>query len=360
MAMSEATPLHVFDLTRRVVIGRGILRRLCEFVPEGVLLSGRPRVLVVSGPNVWKLHGELLATALHRCGFDMDVFLAEVSHVEVARQAMDAARRIGADVIVGFGGGKSIDVAKYASSSCGKPFISAPTAVSHDGIASPFASLKGLERPVSVKVREPVLVVADLEVIASSPRRLTVAGAGDAIAKITAVLDWRLAHLLKNEYYGEYAASLALMTAKHVMRHGSLIASGSMEGVRVILEALVSSSVAMEIAGSSRPASGSEHMFSHALDVLLGDKAALHGEQTALGTIMMARLHRLNWRKIRRFLLRIGAPVTARQLGIPDVKIIEALTMAHKIRPERYTILGESGMTWEAAEKLARETMVIP
>lgn len=205
---------------------------------------------------------------------------------------------------------------------------------------------------------EPTAVVADIDVIASAPRRLNVAGAGDVIGKFTAVADWRLAHLLRNEYYGEYSASLALLSAKHIVRYKDVIAKDKVSGARVILEALISSSVAMGIAGSTRPASGSEHLFSHALDMILS-KPALHGEQVGVGTILMSKLHRLNWRKVRRVLRDIGAPVTARELGVPEDAIVEALTIAHKIRPERYTILGTDGLSREAAEKLALETGVI-
>jgi glycerol-1-phosphate dehydrogenase [NAD(P)+] len=348
---------HVITLTKKIVIGEKVLESLKEHMPRSLLKSSG-KVLVVTGPNVWRSYGDKLMSPLHKCGLEVEEFLAENSHIDTAKQAIDAAERIKATAIVGFGGGKSIDVAKYTASSLQKPFISIPTAPSHDGIASPFASIKGLGKPVSIRAVEPTLLIADMEIISSSPRRLIIAGAGDTIAKFTAVLDWRLAHYLKNEYYGEYAASLALLSAKHIVKYKDVIAKGTMEGIRIILEALVSSSVAMEIAGSTRPASGSEHLFSHALDMLL-EKPALHGEQTAVGTIMMAKLHRLNWKKIRQVLVDIGAPVNAKQLGIPEEKIIEALTIAHRIRPERYTILGETGLTWEAAEKLARETMVI-
>ncbi len=114
----------------------------------------------------------------------------------------------------------------------------------------------------------------------------------------------------------------------------------------------------MCIAGSSRPASGSEHLFNHALD-LVANYPALHGEQVAVGTIMMSYLHGIKWRRIKRIVKKLGLPTTAKELGVKDVDVIKALTIAHRIRPERYTILGESGLTWEAAEKLARVTGVI-
>ena len=128
--------------------------------------------------------------------------------------------------------------------------------------------------------------------------------------------------------------------------------------MRILVEALISSSVAMCIAGSTRPASGSEHLFSHALD-MVAPKPALHGEQVGVGAIMMSYLHGRNWRAIRDVLRRAGAPTNARELGIEDKYIVEALTIAHKIRPERYTILGDRGLSWEAAERLVRVTEVI-
>jgi len=114
----------------------------------------------------------------------------------------------------------------------------------------------------------------------------------------------------------------------------------------------------MSIAGSSRPCSGSEHLFSHALDQL-APKPALHGEQCGVGTIMMARLHNINWRQIRDTLKRVDAPTTAEDLGVEPEHVIEALVRAAEIRPDRYTILDERTLTKDAAEKLAKTTGVI-
>ena len=99
-------------------------------------------------------------------------------------------------------------------------------------------------------------------------------------------------------------------------------------------------------------------MFSHALD-LLHPGNALHGEQCGLGTIMMMKLHGGNWKRIRDALAQIGAPTTAAQVGIADDYIIDALVAAKDIRKDRFTILGDSGLTREAAENLARSTGVI-
>jgi len=261
-------------------------------------------------------------------------------------------------VVLGIGGGTKIDVAKMSSAHKEVPFISVPTTAAHDGIVSPLVSLKGLEKPYSVMAQSPMAIVADTSVIIRSPYRFTASGCADVISKLTAVRDWKRAHKVKNEYYGEYAASLALMSARLVVRNANLIKPNQEKGLRVLLEALISCGVAMSIAGSSRPCSGSEHLFSHALDQV-APKPALHGEQCGVGTIMMARLHNMEWRRIRKTLKKVGAPTTAAELGVAPEHVVEALVRAREIRPDRYTILNERALTYDSAEKLARATGVI-
>jgi len=74
---------------------------------------------------------------------------------------------------------------------------------------------------------------------------------------------------------------------------------------------------------------------------------------------MMMYLHGGDWKFIRDALRTIKAPTTAKEMGIDSEHVIEALMSAHKIRKERYTILGDRGLTRDAAEKLATTTGVI-
>jgi len=346
---------HIFDLPKRVVIGGDILHTLPNIIDD--LHLGR-RVFIVTGPNIRKIVGEGVANSLSNKNYLVELGTVRSTHIDEVEKIKDEVTAFKPTLIIGLGGGKSIDTAKYISSKTGIPFISVPTAASHDGIASPFASIRGIGRVTSAKASPPVAIIADIKVIAKAPHRLLLAGAGDLIGKLTAVLDWRLAHKLKGDYYGDYAASLSLLSAKHVLSFSKMICAGGLDAIRIVIEGLISASVAMCIAGSTRPASGSEHLFSHALDVV-ANYPALHGEQVAVGTIMMSYLHGRNWRKIRRIVKNLGLPTTAKELGVKDVDVVKALTMAHAIRPERYTILGESGLTWEAAEKLAKITGVI-
>ncbi len=344
-------------LPRDVLIGHGVLEKIdtvCKHLEVG------KRALIVTGIHTRKIAGESVLEILSDAGYEIN--LIEVSSIngEKIEGVKKMAAEGKAEFMLGVGGGRIIDTGKIASFELGIPFISIPTIASHDGIASPRASIKDKDRgsPVSIETHAPLAVVADTEIIFSAPYRFTAAGCGDILANYTAVRDWQLAHHLRNVAFSSYAAALSEMTANMVMENVKELRKKDENSVWTVVKALVSSGVAMSIAGSSVSASGSEHKFSHALDMIV-EKPALHGEQCGVGTIMMSYLHGENWQRIREVLKEIGAPTTAKELGIKDECIIEALTSAHKINPERYTILGDSGLTYEAAERLAIVTHVL-
>jgi len=199
--------------------------------------------------------------------------------------------------------------------------------------------------------------VVDIDIIMSAPRRLLSSGCGDLIANMAAVSDWKLGSDRTGEYYGIYSASLATMSAKIVMENSARFAKDGMDE-RVIVEALISAGVASCIAGSSRPCSGSEHLFSHALDQL-APELGMHGEKCGIGAIMMAKLQGQNWKDIAQALKDVGAPTTAGEIGLDRDTLVQALKIAQDMRPERYTILKETEMTRERAIALAEETNVL-
>ena len=350
----KAIPVHRIDLPRIVLVGRGVLSALNGICGE----LGFHRALIVTGRSTLKVAGEKVQWILANDGINSDKSIVEDAQLETVGRVMEDAQRSKAEVLIGVGGGRSIDVAKLAAAKTGCAFISVPTVASHDGIASSLASVKGMERPYTVKAVSPIAVVMDSGIIAASPYRFTAAGCGDVISKATEVEDWKLAHRDNGDYYGAYAGSLALMSSQLIMESAEKIRQNTVETIRDLLEALISCSTAMSIAGSSRPCSGSAHLFSHSLDLIV-DKPALHGEQCGVGTIMMARLHGLDWEKIRDSLTKIGAPTTAEGLGVKREKILEALTMAQGVRPDRYTILSKIRLDHASAEALATETGVI-
>lgn len=346
--------IHRINLPRIVLVGKGVIDSLGNIVAE----LGYSCALMVTGKTTYNIAGVKAGEVLKKKGID-------TSNIKVSDATMSTVNRVcediqdsDSDIVLGIGGGRNIDVAKLASSKTNNRFISVPTVASHDGIASNLASIKGTNKPYSVEAEPPIAVVMDSQIIADSPYRFSASGCGDIISKMTEVEDWKLAHEENEDYYGAYAGSLSLMSSKLVMDHAKDISALKDDGIRTLLEALVSCGVAMSIAGTSRPCSGSSHLFSHALDQI-APNPALHGEQCGVGAIMMAKLHGLDWRRIKSKLETIGTPTTAEQLGIDREIIIDALVKAKSIRPDRYTILSNIDMDRERAETLAEETGVI-
>ncbi|HII68003.1 MULTISPECIES: NAD(P)-dependent glycerol-1-phosphate dehydrogenase [Thermococcus] len=346
--------MHLMELPREVLLGEDLKDKVSQVAKR---LKLGENVLILYGPKTKEIAGKDIEKHLKEFFHVKNLLIKEASMKNV-QKALEIIRNENIDWLLGVGGGSIIDVAKLASFKADVPFISFPTTASHDGIASANASIRDLGAKTSIKARPPVAVIADVNIIKTAPYRYLAAGVGDMVSNLTAVKDWELAHRIRGEYFSEYAASLSLMSAKMVIKNADIIRLSNEESVRKVIKALISSGVAMSIAGSSRPASGAEHLFSHALDAI-APKPALHGEQCGVGTIIMAYLHGLNWKKIRETLKRVGAPTNAYELEIDPGFIIEALTIAHTIRPERYTILGKDGLTKEAAEKAAKITGVI-
>jgi len=346
---------HRMQLPREVVIGRDVLKLTGEICKR---LGYASRALTVAGPRTYQLVGGEVENSIRKVGFVTEHRIVEESKMDYVDQTRRTIRDFSPNVVLGVGGGKVIDVAKLSSTLENAPFISVPTTASHDGIASPRASIKDLSNLTSVEAQSPIAIIADTSVIAKAPHRLIASGCGDLVAKYTAVRDWMLGHKRTGEYYGDYAASLSNMSATLVTRSARMIRRNEEEGIRVVLEALLSCGVAMSIAGSSRPCSGSEHAFSHALD-LIAPRPALHGEQCGVGAIMMSYLHGGRWEMVKRTLSTVGAPTTARQLNIEPRHIIEALVRARTISPSRYTVLNEKILDEASAADLAKTTGII-
>ena len=344
---------HTMELPRLIEIGENNIGDFGKFLQS----SSKPKkVSLVSGINVQNVLRKKIEKSLKLKKIQFIWHTSKDNQIKSLNQIQKNVKKDNSDLIAGIGGGHSVDTAKLISYNLGKPFVSLPTAASHDGMASPFVSVKS-DKPHSIIASAPMGVFVDIDVIKKAPTKLLASGCGDLIANIIAVKDWQLGHKKKKEYYGRYAANLAMMSAKIVMENSSEFAEKGLDA-RVIVEGLISAGVASCIAGSSRPCSGAEHLFSHALDKI-APGIGLHGEKCGIGSIMMAKIQGSDWKKIMKTLKNVGAPINAKQIGLePDI-IIKALIIAQELRPERYTILKEIKMTEKRAFNLAKSTKVI-
>lgn len=312
------------------------------------LLGSFNNGLIVCDPITYGIAGRTIESLLKEKGLPTKLLTINDASREELDQAKQLIREHGIDIALGVGGGRPIDIAKKSSFDEGIPFVSVPTAASHDGIGSARASIKIDGLNTSLKAHPPAIIIADTTILRNAPYQHLAAGCGDVISNITAVRDWELGRDEMGEGWSEYAAELSLLASKLLIRHADDIPKKTELSTRIVINALITSSMAMAIVDSSRPASGAEHKFSHALDQL-GNVPALHGEQCAVGTIVCSYLQGGNWQEIKEVMMKIGIPTTAEQLGVDRDLVIRALAEANKIRPERYTILRD-GLDREEAE----------
>jgi glycerol-1-phosphate dehydrogenase [NAD(P)+] len=243
------------------------------------------------------------------------------------------------DAVVGLGGGKVIDVAKYAAARVGLPMVAVATNLSHDGLCSPVSTLDNDNGRGSYGVPTPIAIVIDLDVIRDAPIRFVRSGIGDAISNISAIADWELSHRVNGESVDGLAAAMGRTAGESVLRHPGGV--GDDEFLTVLAEALVLSGVAMSISGDTRPSSGACHEISHAFDLLYPKRAASHGEQCGLGAAfaMYLRGARDQSGLFAEVLRRHGLPVLPEEIGFSADEFVKAVEYAPQTRPGRFTIL---------------------
>jgi glycerol-1-phosphate dehydrogenase [NAD(P)+] len=344
------------ELPRKILVGDNVISYVGNFIRD--INNGISNVVVISGESIKNKFENKIRKSLDDYDIKNYWFIRKDASFEAVSKIKIEIEKLGPNIILGIGGGKSVDVGKMIAYSIKKPFISIPTSASHDGISSPFVSLKGSTKPHSIKVNTPIGVLADVKLISEAPHRLLSSGCGDLIGKLTAVKDWELARDEKDEYFGAYSANLAKLSADIIMNKSKELLLTE-NGVRTIIEALISSGVAAGIAGSSRPCSGSEHLFSHALEYITDGKCGLHGERVGIGTIIMSKLYDMDFEKIISVLENVKAPVKANQIKVTEKDIIQSLIMAQDLRPDRYTILSKTKLNKKSAYELAKSVKVI-
>ena len=245
------------------------------------------KILYISDPYVDTLYGSIVRPQIEAVGRIKE---QSVDYNTIA-YAMEVAERVIAtdiDCIVAMGGGKTLDVGKYAAFVSKRPFLSIPTTMAHDGIVSPIAVLKRKDgKPKSLGCAMPTAIILDTELIATCPPQLIKAGIGDTISNYMALKDWDFAVSRGKDEMNGYAYMMSRTSLDALMK--TQFDHICPEFLDVLANSLVLSGIAMDFAGSSRPVSGSEHLFSHALDYFCV-KQNLHGFNVALGTVAVLKI----------------------------------------------------------------------
>ncbi len=327
-------------------VGKGALKNIGNDIRSG----GMDKAVIYFGNGLIDMFGSQVMDSLREAGVTVLEYreLDSVKIEELVELAFSIDNKV--QIIVGLGGGKVIDGAKYAAYLRKLPFLSVPTSSSSDGFSSSSASLTVNGRRTSVPARMAYGIIADTDVIKSAPEKFLYSGIGDMVSKITALYDWAYEAEMGYSSINDFAVMIAKKAVNSFVRtpfksiHEDLF-------LRELLDSLAMSGIANEIAGSSAPTSGSEHLVSHALDKLL-EQPQLHGIQVGIATYLMSKVQDHRYRRVNTILSDTGFWDYAATLGLNREDYQKAIDLAPSVKPFRHTYLHE-----EKYRKLAKQIL---
>lgn len=330
-------------------IGNGTIGSVSEVLKENGI-SGK--ILYVADPFVDKIYGDNVREQIASVG-NLKIEYADYNTIEYAMVIAERVIATDVDCIVGLGGGRVLDVCKYAAYISKCPYLAIPTTISNDGIASPIAVLKRQDdKPKSLGAKIPSMILLDTNVIINGPIDNIKAGIGDTISNYMALLDWDFAVSKGRDEMNRYAYLMSQSSLDALMK--TQYDSICPEFIEVLVNSLVLSGIAMDFAGSSRPVSGSEHLFSHALDYY-GKKRNLHGLQVALGTVAGLKVIGHSDHEVIEYLKRFEVDVNPRSLEVDEDTFIYCMQNATKMRSNRYTYLNEVDLSDAKLKKVYKQ-----
>lgn len=345
------TPLRSISIPLFITVASGCLGTIARTLREHKLKFRRP--LVVSESRLLDLGGRVVVDAFDTA----QLFEFQSNTIADGDRLAQHIRDMGNDLVVSIGGGRIVDLGKYAATHAQVDYISVPTSPSNDGIASPVAVMEDADgHTKSLGVNMPIGIVVDLDILGSAPDQNIRSGVGELISNFSAIADWRLAYREGKELMDDFAASISFSSAELIFEtcRGGAIDIHETHFLEKLVHGLILSGIAMNVAGSSRPCSGGEHEISHAIDQLY-PRTSLHGLQVAYGTLLTTFLRKESIDELLDFCSLAQLPVTHEELGLTREQLLQVLMTAPATRPDRFTILEHVGMTPANVEQLINE-----
>ena len=327
------------DLTHRIAIpsilevGKGNINNIGALIKKSMF----KKVSICFGDGIKELFGYKIQKSLK----DSDIDIVNVETIynikfeEISIKAFELPNDV--DALIGVGGGKAIDAVKYMSFLKKIPFISIPTSTSNDGFSSAGASLLVNGRRMSLPAKTPYGIIVDIDVIKGAPEKFIYSGIGDLVSNITALYDWKFEEENGKTIVDDFATMISKKAVNSFVRT-------EFKGIKddlflkELVDSLTLNGISMEIAGDSSPASGAEHLISHALDKFL-DKPELHGIQVGIATYIMAKVQDHRFVRISRILNETGFFEYVKTLKMKKEDFKKAIDMAPSIKPNRYTYI---------------------
>ena len=309
----------------KVIIEKGAVKALPALLEE----IGAKKPFLLSGHDSFAAAGEAVCNVLEEAGYSYTKYVFPVSPVRPTEYTVGSALMhfdYGCDAIIGIGSGVINDTGKMLARATGMKYIIVATAPSMDGFVSGTSSMDRDGLKTSIYSTAAWGVVGDLDILCNAPMHLLRAGVGDMLAKITSLMEWKLAKIIVGEEYCEVTAALVERALNQVMNQADKLLERDPDAVRAVMEGLLIAGIGMNFAGVSRPASGMEHYFSHIWDMrslaFEDAKFEQHGIQAGLGTLytlmayetFLKGEYKPEWERARKFVESFSLEDWNRQL----------------------------------------------
>ena len=333
-------------------IGKGTLSQIGSYLKSNNINNA----VVYFGNGLIDMFGSTVLTSFEQSGVKVMEYceLDSTKIEDIIELAFNIDTKT--ESIVGIGGGKVIDVAKYAAYLRKLPFVSVPTSASSDGFSSASASLIVNNRRTSVPARLAYGIVVDTDVLKSAPHKFIYSGIGDLVSKITAIYDWVYEERMGYTTVNDFAVMIAKKAVNSFIRTPFTSISDDLF-LRELVDSLAMSGIANEIAGSSAPTSGSEHLISHALDKIL-EQPELHGVQVGIATYLMALVHDHRYKRINQIFTDTGFWDYVSTLNLNRADYEAAIDLAPSVKPHRHVYLHEEKYRDMAKEYLWKDEVL--
>lgn len=252
--------IHTTNLST-VQIKDNVKEDIADFLSK----KGYKHIYIIEDENTKQAYGEELENFLVKKGFALDsiVLKGEVVPNEKAVFEILLGMKQKYDYVLGIGSGTLNDLSKFISKKNGLDYGIVATTPSMDGFASVGAALITDDLKTTYDCHVPTAIFGDLEVLRNAPINMIKAGLGDIIGKYNCLVDWKIAHIINEEYYCKTIVDMVYKSIQEVVDNANGVLSRDKKAIKAITEALVETGMAMGFVGNSRPASGSEHHVSH-------------------------------------------------------------------------------------------------
>ncbi|MFO7814635.1 MAG: sn-glycerol-1-phosphate dehydrogenase [Halanaerobiales bacterium] len=288
----ECGKKHHIDI-KRILIEVGALAKLPSLLSN---LTSKKKFLIISDLNTHNSAGRKAEVILTKHGYQVkELILKDKNVIPNPNNLFKILKKITKkEYILACGSGTINDLTGYASYKTGQPYSVIATAPSMDGYASAVSSItaEGIKQTYNTNPAE--AIIADIEVLRKAPKKLIQAGYGDLLGKTTSLMDWKLAKLLFSEYYCNKAAEIIENELDNIIRLAQNSDYREPKNIESLIKGLIYSGLAMQMVGSSRPASGSEHHISHFIEMFAKNyvkKMPLHGTKVGMATLFTTSLY---------------------------------------------------------------------